>query len=194
MSANVNPNFGRGATHYGQTGSIPSSFGTSVGMEGVERDFEDIAPNQRGVKVKRSERFTRAICVRNESGGVLNPGDVVVWAAGKRGLRAGARSAVADENCAGVVDDMLSAAGVRNGDLFWLLFKGPALVNKPTGGGTAIAEEGLVMANNAGQGVAAPAPGSATAARDQAMNAIGRAITASLDADTQTLVYLDVRS
>jgi hypothetical protein len=61
------------------------------------------------------------------SGIALLPKRIVVWQTGQRFKRVAGYCATTAEECAGVVDEWLPAAGVRNGDLFWLVCRGPSL-------------------------------------------------------------------
>lgn len=186
----------RGQTRYGTTGTIPATFGgDAVLEEGVEREFVDApkASGGMGALGLRSGAMLRMKLVRNSHSTVILPGAVLKYKAGFLGRRVELNT-TADGPCAGVADYHLPAAGVRVGDMFWMAVKGPHEVNKPTGGGTAQAEGGLIVSDASSRGVVANAPASDQESQDQATNALGRVRTASLDADTATLVTLDIRN
>lgn len=190
--SNVTPVFGLGKTYYGPSATIPSSPGNSIEYEGMEHDFEDVAPGQDpGAKTRRTRQWVHAICVRNKAGVAVVPGDVVKWKATFRRRRTDVKTDTADMEVAGVVDPHLPSAGVRDGDLYWLIRKGLCEVNKPSG---AISEGALLVANASGQAAAAGAPASDQEAQDQATNALGRCQTAAASGDTQVLAYLDIRN
>lgn len=135
----------RGFTYHGGT---PDDIGKSIGIEGHPMKFRDEIRTSGGLMIKRSNRFTHAILVRNTSGAALLPGRSVVWEAGYRGRRVNGYSATTAVEVAGVVDDRLPAAGVADDDLFWLLRKGPALIKSPlaAGAGSVFAEGNVLVA------------------------------------------------
>lgn len=120
-------------TYYGSTNTIDTSdYGVSVGVEGEVREFKDKDPSD-DTKVRSQVPIT-AIAVRNVSGITLLPGLAVTWAAGYEGRRVDGYSCVTAAEIAGIVSDRLSTTGVRNGDIFWLIVKGPCLVHTPVAG------------------------------------------------------------
>ncbi len=121
----------RGKTWYGTSGTIDTSdYGTSVGLEGAETVFKDTDPAD--VTKARSSRDVRAIFVRNVSGITLLPSMAVVWSV--TGKRVNGYADVTAAAVAGIVDDHYgTSTGVRNGDMFWLVTKGPCLVYTTTG-------------------------------------------------------------
>ena len=140
---------GRGTTWYGATTTIDTSaYGTTVGMEGQRTVFPDTNPADR--TARRSQADVRAILVRNVSGITLYKSMLVTYASGYINKRVDGYAEVTAVKIAGVVDDHLGSAGVRNGDLFWLIVGGPVLVytTKGTGGftGDAIAADDLIYA------------------------------------------------
>ncbi len=118
----------RGETQYGVSGTINTSdYGSSVGVEGALAVFDYTDPSN---KTHKDSRKVHAIYVRNVmstdvNSGLMLPGNAVTWASGFRDKRVDAYSFVAAEEIAGIVDDRLPAAGVRHGDMFWLIIKGP---------------------------------------------------------------------
>jgi len=140
----------RGTSYYGSslyrptapTGSATSPYGTSVALEGTEKEFRDIDPTARvapGINILRSDRMVVCRFVRNVSGVQLQPGMAVKWAAGYRGKRVDGYlnpSAIGGQEAAGIVDEFFPATGVPDDDCFWLVTKGPCLVRAPVGGDT----------------------------------------------------------
>ncbi len=116
--------FDRGKTWIGAT-IAAANYGTSNHMEGQEVKFQDEDPSDRtktltGMKV-------HCICVRNDSAVTLYAGEQVTWTTAYVGRRIGAKATdlVPTEGVAGIVDDFLPSGGVLDGDLFWLVRKGP---------------------------------------------------------------------
>lgn len=113
----------RGDTQYGPSDTIDTGdYGSSVGVEGSLSVFNYVDPSN---KTRGDNRKVEAIFVRNTSGRVLLPGRAVTWESGYRDKRVDDYSFVSAEAIAGIVDDLLPAAGVRIGDMFWLITKGP---------------------------------------------------------------------
>lgn len=145
--------FGLGKTYYGVDGTINTSdYGRSVELEGSVRTFADYSSisSSGGVSVKRSNRTVTAILVRNVATVALLPKRGVRWKAGSRGKRVDGYSNVSYSTSklttlAGIVDPHLPAAGVRVGDLFWLIVSGPVLAKMTTSQGIASITEGLEL-------------------------------------------------
>lgn len=194
MSEITLPAFGRGETFYGPNQTIPSTYGSeSLGHEGLEKVFRDI--NFAATTLAKpllSNNDVECIAVRNASALALTPGTLVKWKAGYYGKRVEITS-VAAEACAGVVDPYLPSAGVRVGDICFIVVKGPTLVTKTTGGGTDHAQGTAVVTDNAGKAVASGTPSDATAATALALNTVGRVITAPATADTTMRISSDFR-
>lgn len=123
--------FPRGGTWYGPTGTIDTNnYGESVGYEGYVDHFTDVDPSDK--TVRRSGRDIEVIAVRNVSGMTLLPGYAVTWESGSEGKRVDGYARTTNAHIAGIVDDHLNATnGVRNGDMFWLIVKGPCLCKTP---------------------------------------------------------------
>jgi hypothetical protein len=197
----------RGATFYGD-GDIPTSYGQSVGLEGRTHVSPDVNPSN--PTVRRSQNDVYSILVRNATGTTLYAGQVVVWADGYRGKRVGRLAYVSAEEVAGVVDDQLPATGVRDGDIFHLIVKGPCLTRLSTTAAEAVVAEGNVVyaaaaatSGAAGAGRFRPWVGtfSATESTDGtagkiAMNRIGRAMQAATTGNTGALrlVQLNIQA
>lgn len=193
MSDAVHPIVGRGKTFYGPTNSIPSSFEASQDYEGIEHQFDDVAPGQAaGVKVKRSGRKCHARLLRNAtSATTLQAGDIVTWKAAYRGRRVGGLGTDVGAECAGVVDDHLPSTGCRVGDLCWVFFRGPITTGKVTGDDLAEGEVVICSATDAKcQAIGTPAD--ATAAQTAALNKLGRCFAAATDPATSVVVDLNI--
>ncbi|SFH96981.1 hypothetical protein [Planctomicrobium piriforme] len=178
-------------------------------VEGARADFDDIAPGQApGAKVRRSNRRVTCILVRNVSGIALLPKRTVKWAAGYRGKRVDGYCSVTAEECAGVVDEHLPAAGVPNNDLFWIAVKGPSLTKTDLAGGAnnSIAEGDVLAALTAAtsqattSGRVAPWTGLTSAAAGTTdgtqakylLNYLGRAMSAKTTAQTNQDILVDL--
>ncbi len=138
--------FPRGETFYGLAGTIDTSdYGGSTVLEGRSHTFPNTDPSNKLVRL--SGLGVEVICVRNVSGITLIPGLAVTWKAAYRGQRVDGYSEAPLEEIAGIVDDHINgAAGVRNGDLFWLITKGPCLVHTPYAQFTAWSENLILYA------------------------------------------------
>lgn len=122
---------GLGETLYGPTSTIDTSdYGSSVTLEGSRAVFDFVDYTD---KTKKDNRKISAIFVRNLSGITLYAKRAVTWSlvAGKRGRRVIGYSHTTGMEIAGIVDDRLGSNGVRNGDMFWVMVKGPALILTP---------------------------------------------------------------
>lgn len=98
-------------------------------LEGTTRVFKNtVAGTAGGIDTVRDAYDVYAVLVRNTSGVALLPGRLVTWATGYRHRRVDGYCTTTAQEVAGVVDDRLPSAGVPNGDMFWLLRKGHALV------------------------------------------------------------------
>lgn len=119
-----------GATFYGDRTIDSANFGTSVSLEGTEADHENwtSASFLSNTRVRRNAGMKRSRLVRNTSGGALLPGDCVKYDTLFQGTRVVA--AGVNEKFAGVVDEYLPAAGVKDDDLFWITIRGETMVNK----------------------------------------------------------------
>lgn len=69
--------------------------------------------------------LVRKKLVKNSSGGALLPGQLVTWVTAKAGKEVTNPAASAGVLIAGSVDPLLPAAGVANGDYFWIVIDGP---------------------------------------------------------------------
>lgn len=132
--------------------ATPGGYGTSVGIESTPCTFKHYArvASSGGIRGLVSAAERRALFVRNVSGTILFPGQVVNWTNGFRGRRVGALSAAAGYNVAGVVDYYLPSTGVRDGDLFWLFVRGP--VEMKFDNGLTVLNNGVIVGTTSGNG------------------------------------------
>jgi hypothetical protein len=130
-----------------------------VTVAGFEKFFMDQDP-------KTSEFFSNrpvgCVALRNASGGVLLPGDVVTFL-----LTDATAKAVPTDAQAAVVDEYLPAAGVAVNGIFWGVISGPTRIKT---GATPAAGTKLTLgtAGNAGTAVAGTGLGVALAAKNAA--------------------------
>lgn len=196
MNGEKSAPFARGETYYGLAGTIPSTYGPSVDLEGRECASADVTPGS--PSVLRSKRTVHTVIVRNTSGVTLLAGSGVVFASGYAGKRVDGCSRTTGTVVDGIVDDCLPS-GVRNGDLFHMVVEGPCLVDTPAAnmavdvavGSLMIAATAAASTNNTLAGKVLPWLGSITASADTTVvaanageavsfvaNAIGRAMSA----------------
>lgn len=126
MSLYVDPPFS-----LGQTLGVTSADGAA--WEGTVKVFPDVNPR---TGVVRSGRLKKCVAVRNSSGATLFAKRAVTFTAGSARAVAGYvyEDGRAGKATAGIVDEYLPAAGVANGDIFWVTVDGPTeiLVNVAT--------------------------------------------------------------
>lgn len=119
----------RGQTYLGANTGRTITDTDAASVEGATKLFDDFAPGQAsGAKVRRSNRQTTCILVRNTSGIALLPKRIARWESGYRGKRVDGYTTATAAEAAGVIDEHLPASGVSDNDLFWLAVKGPSLV------------------------------------------------------------------
>jgi hypothetical protein len=106
---------------------------------GVRKTFRDENPTTGALN---SNRTVDCICVKNSSGGALLPGTVVKFkdAALLSEVDGAATTSTA---LMGIVDEYLPAAGVANGEVFWVVVGGPSTVTKTSTSVSAGAAYGL---------------------------------------------------
>lgn len=121
--------FDRGATYYGPVNTIDTSDLRGIGLEGQIRVWDRDDSTSETAQVRYNKQVI-GICVRNNASIALLPGRICVWKAANYGKRVDGYGTTTAAHVAGVVDDRLPSAGVRNGDLFWLIVKGPCLVRQ----------------------------------------------------------------
>lgn len=124
----------RGQTYNGPSKTLSATYGTSVGVEGVVRTFDDLdSSSTSAAMVPRSSKQVTCVFVRNTSALTLQPKRVVKWESGYRNRRVDGYATTDWAEAAGVVDEFLTN-GVRQYDMFWLAVKGPSLVKTSLGG------------------------------------------------------------
>lgn len=198
--------FPRGQTFHGSgTATLSSTYGTSVALEG--RVCISKAKAAEGDLTARDGADIKSIIVRNTSGINLVPGDIVIWEAGYRRLRVNSKSKLTACEIAGVVDDLLPSAGVRDEDLFHLIVSGPCLAKLSATAAEAVITAGDLLyavtaatsqAPEAGKFTKWAGTNSSTETEDGtvvkiARNAIGIAISAATTADTGKTRLVDLQ-
>jgi hypothetical protein len=123
--------FGLGQTYYGTGGTIPSTPTQSKALVGFTGTFfEDWTHSGNyaaGPRARETQEEVDAILVRNAAGVNLLPGRVAKWE-DEVARTVGGYTTLTAEYAAGVIDPRLPSAGVRDGDLFWLIRRGPCLL------------------------------------------------------------------
>lgn len=117
-------------------------------------------------KARLSNRTVDCIAVKNASGGALLPKQIVKFKAHNGstdaqdvGLAYVSGLAATTDTLYGVVDEYLPAAGVADGEVFWLVVAGPTEVLKTSGAGTAIsANAAVAISATAGSAAAGTSP------------------------------------
>lgn len=187
MARQENPPFPRGGTgtFYSDPFTIDPGTNDNAGLalEGTEWVFEDKDFSQNGVAPDRTNRLVTCRVVRNKSGGVLLPkrvakvkidGTVAELAGGQV---TGYLSTVGDKGYP--IDEFLPAAGVVDGDLFYVVVKGPATVTSSSAGTTTLIVGQQAVADGLAAGKVVAQDTTATGANiyAQIQGAIGRAMT-----------------
>lgn len=161
---------------------------------GTERDFPYAGGNG-------SKRMTTCRLVKNSSGITLLPGRIVRFKVGTNRTEVDGYTRLDGQGDSAVSDDQLSSTGVINGDYFWVIVEGPALVKTPLEG-TALnvfAQNDLVIALTAATSQATTAGrvqaatyADATAAATVNAGAIGYAMSAMTTGQTHADMLVDV--
>jgi hypothetical protein len=122
----------RGKTYFqGQAAPAAADFNLSAQLEGVTAIFaeRDTAKEGASLRKRPTGRYTKCILVRNSHANTaFGPGLAVAWEDGYRKRRVNALATAEGASTAGFVDDKLTSAGARAGDLFWLMVGGHAKV------------------------------------------------------------------
>lgn len=121
--------FDRGQTYNGPTLTIDTTNYTGVGLEGQIRVWDRDDSTTEGAQIRTNQKVVGVI-VRNTSGGNLLPGRILRAASGFYGKRVDGYTTTTAALACGVVDDRLPSAGVRNGDLFYMIVQGPCFVRQ----------------------------------------------------------------
>lgn len=122
----TDPGFARGQTLGITVTMYEAENGDGSTVVGTRKVFRDEDPKTGALK---SNRTVECIAVKNTSGSALLPGQVAKFKASAiltevDGLAEAASTLI------GVVDEYLPAAGVPNGEVFWLVVRGPSTVTK----------------------------------------------------------------
>lgn len=216
MSRDNETPFGRGETLY-NGGTIDLNNLDGVQYEGMVKVFEDVLYSALGLKTNRpsGHQGKKVACriVRNLSGVTLYAKRLVQIDPANPGRVTGYQNGAFKE--AFPVDEFIPAAGVPNGDLFYIVIGGPAIVATPMTGAefisASIAAGALIGAgtSNAGStqagttGVPGRGVGQAaglasstnlgTDLLDVAINYVGKAISAMTSGQTNADMLVDVR-
>ena len=207
MSRDENPYFARGTTWYNGN-AIDTTKYDGVYLEGKDFVFEDVDPRDQGAPGgsvgQRSGRYVRCRIVRNVSGIALLPSRMVSGqkTAGVFRRRVDGYVTTSAGDRLGVVDEYLPAAGVPNGDLFWCVIAGPALVlTDLAGGATNVINVGdrvvgltavTSQSTTAGRVYAQDLTGATSVLGNQIQNQIGRALSAVTTGNTNAALLIDV--
>lgn len=200
MARDENPPFDRGHTYYdGETIDTNNLGGEN--LEGKEWVFEDVNPN---TGVARTGRSVRCRIVRNASGINLLPKRIAqldtTTAGNYPGTALGYVNTTAGEGFP--IDEYLPSAGVPNGDLFWIVIDGPAVVTTAVEADltNVIAIGGWVVGvtaaasthvTTAGRVMRAATTGATNVLRQTIQNRIGRAMSAKTTANTNVDLLID---
>jgi hypothetical protein len=122
----ADPGFGRGQTLGVTVKMYEAENGDGSTIVGTRKVFRDESPITGALN---SNRTVECIAVKNASGSALLPGQVAKFKASAilsevDGLATDASALI------GVVDEYLPAAGVADGEVFWLVVRGPSTVTK----------------------------------------------------------------
>lgn len=208
MARDENPLFSRGRTFY-DGNTIDTANYDGIPLEGKEYVFEDVDPRAAATSPgsspgQRTGRYVRCRIVRNVSGVTLLPKRVVSGqkTAGMFTKRIDGYTTLTAGDRLGVIDEYLPAAGVKNGDLFWLVVEGPALCLTDIAGGAAnvinVGDRVVALtaatsqATTAGRVASQDITGATSVLGGQIENMIGRALSARTTANTNTDILVDV--
>lgn len=210
MSRNNDPPFDRGTTHYGTDRTIDTNNLEGAELEGVVRLFEDLNYSAAGAKTRRTNRRVLCMLIRNFCGINILPGQVVTCSTANPPRVNGNADSAAEDRCV-FVDEWLPSSGVRHGDLFWAVLRGPVLSRTPPVAGVANIAAGakIVAATGASASTAATATtndngsvapqvlaaptdaGSTTTFSNQVQNKLGYAMSARTTSETNAAILID---
>ncbi len=148
--------------------AVAGELDTLLGMQ-VEFDDCNYSANVATRKLNSGRRI-KAVWVKNDSGGALNPGECLTWKSGSAGTHIGGVTGSAGTGV-GAVDPYVTS--VANGANFWMLIEGPGRARS----GNSISANAILIPTSTGEVV--------TVTNDAAgsLSACGRAITAAGAAD-----------
>lgn len=141
--------FQRGKTFYGPSATIDSNNLGGADLLGNEKWFTDTINS--GSPTTRSKRRVLCRLVRNSSGITLAGKRLVKFKAGTNGTEVDGYTRIQGEGAYACSDEYLTSAGVRDGDVFWVVIKGPAVVTTSVAGdaGNVITNTSRVIAATA---------------------------------------------
>lgn len=122
----ADPGFGRGQTLGITVKMYEAENGDGSTVVGTRKVFRDESPITGAIL---SNRTVECIAVKNASGSALLPGQVAKFKDSAI-LSEVDGLAVAATTLMGVVDEYLPASGVADGEVFWLVVRGPSTVTK----------------------------------------------------------------
>jgi len=171
----ADPGFSRGQVLGITKTYYDAQVGNGSHITGASKVFLDTDPTTQAVKTNVT---VECIAVKNTSGAAILPKTVVQFDAGAILTEVDA-SATQSSLRVGVADEYLPANGAPNGEVFWVVVKGPTTALKTTGSGNGI---------TAGEVVGV----SATAGKidDDATLKVGNAIEAASTTATEVRVLL----
>lgn len=194
MSRQGQPPLTRGST---STDGVASFAGTVWTFEDV-----DLSSGYTSARIKRTNQRVQCRLVKNSSGIALLPKRGVTFKAGTNQQEVDGYVRTTSAECAGIVDEWLPAAGVANGDYFWIVVQGPTLVLSSLAGNAenVISERdplvGLTAATSqattAGRFVSQDLTGATAVLGNAIQNAIGRALSAKTTAQTNGDILVDM--
>lgn len=135
----ADPGFGRGQTLGITVKLYEAENGDGSTIVGTRKVFRDEDPKTGALK---SNRTVECVAVKNSSGSALLPGAVAKFKASAI-LSEVDGLASTSTLLMGVVDEYLPAAGVADGEVFWLVIAGPSTVTKTSTSVSAGAAYGL---------------------------------------------------
>lgn len=204
---------GRGETMY--EGATPDTNNLNfVELEGQTKVFEDINWGAAGVKPYRSARKVVCRLVRNMTGTTLYPKQLVQVDPTNPNRITGLTVSTGQECYP--VDEFLPAAGVPNGDVFWIVISGPAMVKTPMTGAefqTASIAAGAILTSGTTNGGSTAAGSTAPAGRvagfpvvasttvaqftdllNVATNSLGKAMSGATSGQTNADLLVNIRA
>lgn len=122
----ADPGFGRGQVLGILWKAYDADSGDGSHIVGMRKVFRDEDPKTGALK---SNRTVECIAVKNTSGSALLPGAVAKFKDAAI-LSEVDGLATTSSQLMGVVDEYLPSAGVANGEVFWLVVRGPSTVTK----------------------------------------------------------------
>ena len=193
----------RGKGWHNTGAAIASADYGGADYEGTVRTFHDYSiPTGTNPKSPRSGGDVTCVLVRNVSGANLLSKRLVSWASGYRFKRVAGDVSKTVAETAGAVDEFWPAAGVPDGELFWLAVKGHHLVKSDlAGGANNVITAGMqlvsltaatTLATTAGRVAPIDTTGATTPLANQVLNTIGKAVSAKTTANTDADVLVEL--